>query len=73
MAHVISVKDENGNDQEMTGVARFPLNEWKTNKAPSISVEGWGILIVIIAQRNMKDLGAIFDIGQNIHDKEINP
>ena len=54
---------------DIIGVGYFPVDEWEREGSPALDMAGWGVLFMCIATKNMENLGQIFLLGLDIHDK----
>ena len=51
-------------------VAKYPIDEWEKEKRPAFSVRQWCMLCQLVAENDMDNLSIIWDLAQDIQDKE---
>ena len=61
MAHVLN--------DELVGIARYPIDRWEMEGQPRITSKGWVKLAMMIASKNMVKLSSVFTCGQKLLSK----
>ena len=55
---------------QFPGVARYPIDAWEDAGNPMLTRKGWSKLCMCIAQRNLNELHAIFEIAKKLEAEE---
>ena len=52
------------------GVARYPIDEWEEAGSPMLTVTGWCVLCMKVAEKNMEDLHKVFTCAEGVKKRE---
>ncbi len=58
MTHVV--------DDELIGIARYPIDTWEAQGQPRITTKGWVKLAMMIATKKMDKLASVFTCGEKL-------
>ncbi len=61
MTHVLN--------DELVGIARYPIDKWEMEGQPRITSKGWVKLAMMIASKNMVKLSSVFTCGEKLLSK----
>ena len=54
----------------LVGIGYFPVSDHvKNHRGPYLTQAGWGLLLMKIAETNLKDLGPVFVLGADMYDQ----
>ncbi len=56
-------------NDELVGIAKYPIDRWEAQGQPRIATKGWVLLAMMIAKKNLSKLASVFTCGKRLLSK----